>query len=334
MMHTPHTLSKRTLLAAALATAALAGMALPSATLAQSQSDKTVKIIVGFPAGGSLDTVARLLAEKMKDELKQNVIVENKPGAGGRLAAELLKNAPADGTTVMMAPFVIPVLAPLMFSKLNYDPKTDFAPIGLVSSFNFGLAVKADLPVKNVAELLAYYKANEAKANFGTPGAGSLPHFFGLLLGRESKTEVVHVPFQGGAPLKLALLGDQLTAGIDTNFEWLADHRAGKLRVLATSGATRSKALPDVPTFREQGFANVVGVGWAAMYAPAKLPADEVTRLNAALNKVLALAQVQDKIHAVGFEVGGGSPSDLTKLMDTDTARWGPVIKASGFKAD
>ena len=324
-------LTKRSALAAALSALALLAVAPASA---QAQSDKTIKILVGFPPGGALDTLARLIAEKMKADLQQNVVVENKPGAGGRLAAELLKNAPADGTTLMVAPIVVPVLAPLVFSKLNYDPKADFAPIGLVATFNFGLAVRADLPVKNVNELLAYYKANAAKANFGSPAAGSLPHFFGLLLSREAKTDVVHVPYAGGAPLQIALLGDQVTAGIDTTFEWLANHRAGKMRVLATSGMARSKALPDVATFREQGFANVTGQGWSAMYAPAKLPAAEVARLNASLNKALAAPDVQQRILAVGFEVGGGSPLDLAKLADADTARWAPVIKASGFKAD
>jgi tripartite-type tricarboxylate transporter receptor subunit TctC len=332
MKQTTHTsMLQRGFISAVLCTVIVATLA-PRTAVAQ--SDKTLKILVGFPPGGSLDTVARLLAEKLKMELNQNVIVENKPGAGGRLAAELLKNAPADGSTVMMAPIVVPVLAPLVFSKLNYDPKTDFSPIGLVTTFNFGLAVKADLPVKNVNELLAYYKANPAKANFGSPAAGSLPHFFGLLLGREAQAEVVHVPYAGGAPLQIGILGDQVTAGIDTTFEWLSNHRAGKLRVLATSGTARSKALPDVATFREQGFPNVTGLGWAAMYAPAKLANSEQFRLNAALNKALQLKDVQDKIHAVGFEVGGGSPAELSKLMQDDTARWAPVVRASGFKAD
>jgi len=296
------------------------------------QSDKTLKIMVGVPAGGSLDAFTRLVADKMKDELKQNVIVENKPGAGTRLAAELLKNAAPDGSTYLMTPIVTTVLAPLVASKLNYNPMIDFAPVGVAATFHFGLAVRADHPAKNVSELVNWFKVNPTKANFGYPAAGSLPHFFGLLVARESKADIVQVPFNGGAPLLTALLGDQVAMAMDTNYEWLANTKAGKLRVLATSGTQRSKALPDVPTFREQGYPNVVGGGWFGLYAPAKTPTAEITRVNAALNKALKNPEVIDKLASYAMEPGSGSPADLTKLMVSDTARWEPIIKASGFK--
>jgi tripartite-type tricarboxylate transporter receptor subunit TctC len=303
------------------------------ASFAQSdKADKTIRIMVGVPAGGSLDALTRLVAEKLKDELKQNVIVENKPGAGTRLAAELLKNAAPDGSTYLMTPIVTTVLAPLVASKLNYNPSIDFAPVGLTATFHFGLAVRADHPAKNVTELVNWFKANPAKANFGYPAAGSLPHFFGLLVARESKADIVQVPFNGGAPLLTSLLGDQVSMAMDTNFEWLANTKAGKLRVLATSGWARSKALPDVATFREQGFPNIVGSGWFALYAPAKTPTAEINRVNAALNKALLLPEVIDKLASYAMEPGSGSPADLSKLMAADTARWEPIIKASGFK--
>jgi tripartite-type tricarboxylate transporter receptor subunit TctC len=298
------------------------------------QSEKPIKLLVGFPPGGSLDTVARALAEKMRDELKQSVIVENRPGAGGRIVAEAIKNAPPDGTTLMVTPVVVPVLAPLVFSKLNYDPKVDFAPVGHIVNFHFGLAVNAETPVKNVQELVAWMKANPKNANYGSPAAGSLPHFFGLMVGREASAEVVHVPYAGGAPLQTALLGGQVPMAIDVVQEWLANHRAGKLRVIATSGSSRSKVLPDVPTFREQGFANIVGGGWFAMYAPPKTSSAEIERVNRALNKALAMPDIVEKFANLGLEVGGGSAADLAKLMETDTARWAPVVKASGFRAD
>jgi tripartite-type tricarboxylate transporter receptor subunit TctC len=298
------------------------------------QSDKPIKLLVGFPPGGSLDTVARTLAEKMRDELKQPVVVENRPGAGGRIVAEAIKNAPPDGATLMITPIVVPVLAPLVFSKLNYDPKVDLAPVGHVVNFHFGLAVNPETPVKNVQELIAWMKANPKNANYGSPAAGSLPHFFGLMIGREASADVVHVAYAGGAPLQTAVLGGQVPMGIDVVQEWLANHKAGKLRVIATSGATRSKVLPDVLTFREQGFANVVGGGWFAMYAPPKTPNAEIDRVNRALNKALAMPDVVEKFAGLGFEVGGGSPADLAKLMEADTARWAPIVKASGFRAD
>jgi tripartite-type tricarboxylate transporter receptor subunit TctC len=322
---------RRTLLAVAVA--AICGAAvLP--LCAHAQSDRTVRILVGFPPGGSLDTVARLLAEKMKDELKANVVVENKPGAGGRLAADLLKNAAADGNTLMMAPVVVPVLAPLVFSKLTYNPATDFAPVGHVASFSFALTVPTALPVKNVAEMVAWMKANPKSANFGSPAAGSLPHFFGELISREAGADMVHVPYAGGAGLMTALVGNQVSAGIDVLLETLEAHKGGRVRVIATSGDKRSPALPDVPTFKESGYPGVVAQGWMALYAPAKTPDAAISAANRALNKALASADMQERFAKLALEAGGGSPADLTRLEQSSTARWAPVVKATGFKAD
>jgi tripartite-type tricarboxylate transporter receptor subunit TctC len=317
-------------LAAAALCAALAG--LPTATLAQ--GDKTVRVLVGFPPGGSIDIVARLLAEKMKDELKANVIVENKPGAGGRIAAELLKAAPADGSTLMIAPVVVPVLAPLVFSKLNYNPATDFAPVGHVCNFGFAVTVPAALPVKNVPELVSWLKANPQKANFGSPAPGSLPHFFGEMLSRDAKADLVHVPFAGGAALLGALVGNQVSAGVDVVLETLEAHRSGKVRVVGTSGDKRSSVLPDVPTLKEQGYPNMVAQGWFAMYAPAKTPQPMIEAANRALNKALAQPDVLERFAKLGLEAGGGSAADLTTLERNSTARWAPVVKATGFRAD
>ena len=313
-----------------------AASALPllHAPQALAQSDKPIKLIVGFPPGGSIDTVARTIAEKMRVDLNQPVVIENKTGAGGRLAAELLKNAPADGTTLMITPVVVPVLAPLVFSKLPYNPVTDFTPVGHVVNFNFGLAVKGDSPIKSVSEFVAWLKANPQKASFGSPAAGSLPHFFGLLLAREAKVDMVHISYNGGAPLQTAVLGDQVPAGIDVVFEFLQNHRAGKARIIATSGRARAKVLPDVPTFAEQGFPNIVGQGWFGLYAPPKTASAEVERVNKALNKALASPDVIEKFLSLGLETGGGSAADLVRIMEADTNRWGPIVKASGFKAD
>jgi tripartite-type tricarboxylate transporter receptor subunit TctC len=318
-----------TMLAAVLA-ATLAGLG----TAAHAQGDKTVRILVGFPPGGSIDIVARLLADKMKDELKSTVIVENRAGAGGRIAAELLKAAPADGSTFMIAPVVVPVLAPLVFSKLNYNAATDFAPVGHVCNFGFAVTVPTALPVKTVPELVAYLKANPQKANFGSPAPGSLPHFFGEMLSRDAKADLVHVPFAGGAALLGALVGNQVSAGIDVVLETLESHRAGKVRVIGTSGDKRSSVLPDVPTLKEQGYPNMVAQGWFAMYAPAKTPPAAIESFNRALNKALAQPDVLDRFAKLDLEAGGGSPADLSALERSSTARWAPVVKATGFRAD
>ena len=301
---------------------------------AQAQGERTIKILVGFPPGGSIDIVSRVLAEKMKDELKANVIIENRAGAGGRVAADLLKSAPADGSTFMITPVVVPVLAPLVFSKLNYNPATDFAPVGHVCSFNFALTVPGASPARNVAELVAYLKANPKQANFGSPAPGSLPHFFGEMLSRDAKADLVHVPFAGGAAMLNALMGNQVSAGIDVVLETLEAHKSGKVRVIGTSGDKRSAVLPDVPTLKEQGYPNMVAQGWFAMYAPAGTPEANITAANRALNTALRHPDVLDRFAKLALEPGGGSAADLTKLEQASTARWAPVVKATGFRAD
>lgn len=310
--------------------AALAGFGSP----AHAQGDKLVRILVGFPPGGSIDIVSRLLAEKMKDELKATIIVENRAGAGGRIAAEQLKSAPADGSVLMITPVVVPVLAPMVFSKLGYNAATDFAPVGHVCNFSFGVTVPVALPVKSVSELVAYLKANPQKANFGSPAPGSLPHFFGEMLSRDAKADMVHVPYGGGAALMSALVGNQVSAGIDVLLETLEAHKAGKVRVIATSGDKRASVLPDVATLKEQGYPNMVAQGWFAMYAPAKTPPSVIEAANRALNKALAQPDVLDRFAKLGLEAGGGSPADLAALERSSAARWAPVVKATGFRAD
>lgn len=322
-------MQRRTLITSlALATSLLA------AAPASAQSDKTLRVIVGFPAGVSIDVVTRIVAEKMKDELKRPVIVDNRPGAGGRLAAELLKSAAPDGNTVMVTPIVVPVLAPMVFSKLSYNPDTDFAPVGKVCDFSFALAVPANSPVKNLKDYAAWLKANPQQANFGSPAAGSLPHFFGVMIGSALNVDMVHVPFNGGAALQSAVLGGHAPAGIDVVMEWQQNAKAGKVTVLATSGAQRSKVMPDVPTFKEQGFGDAVGQGWFAMYAPAKTSAAAIDDINKALNKALATAEVRERFAGLGLEVGGGSAADLQKTMQDDAKRWAPIVRKSGFRAD
>jgi tripartite-type tricarboxylate transporter receptor subunit TctC len=314
---------------------AVAGVALfVAAMLAQAQVDKPVRLLVGFAPGGSADIAARLIAERLAAEFKHNVVVENKPGAGGRIAATMLKDAAPDGSTLMLAPIVVPVLAPLVFSKLSYDPLADFAPVAHVANFQFGLSVNAGHPAKNVQDLVAWFKANAAQANFGSPAPGSLPHFFGVMISRGAGIDLVHVPFNGGGPLMNALVGSQVSSGIDTLVDQIEMHRGGKTRILATSGAARSPLLPEVPTFAEAGLKGVEGSSWFAVYAPAKTSAATLRQLNAAVNKALEAPEVKERFAKLGLEPTGGSAADLVALMKRDTERWGPVVKASGFKGD
>jgi tripartite-type tricarboxylate transporter receptor subunit TctC len=301
---------------------------------ALAQVDKPVKLLVGFAPGGSADTAARLLADRIKDDLRQPVVVENRPGAGGRIVAEAVKNAPADGSVLMLTPIVVTVLAPLVFSKLPYDPLADFAPVAQVANFQFALSVNANHPARTMKDLVAWYKANPAKANFGSPAPGSLPHFFGLMIGKGAGLDLVHVPYNGGAPMMNALMGEQITAAIDTLVEQVELHRTGRVRILASSGTSRSPLLADVPTFAEAGLAGVEGTAWFGVYAPAKTPEPTVRQLNAAINKALANTELRERLTKLGLEPAGGTAADLGARMAQDTARWGPIVKASGFRAD
>jgi len=301
---------------------------------ASAQIDRPVKMLVGYAAGGSADIAARLLAERMQSELKQPVVVENRLGAGGRIAAEALKNAPPDGSTIMLAPIVVSVLAPLVFSRLSYDPVVDFAPVARVADFQFALSINAANPSRSVAELITWARFNASLANYGTPAPGSLPHFFGVQIAKAIGIDFVHVPFNGGAPAMNALIGNQIGFVIDNLVDGIEMHRAGKSRILATSGAARSPLLPSVPTFREAGLDGVEGVSWFAIYAPAKTPEAVVRQLNAAINHALAVPELRERFIRLGLEPTGGTPADLAALMKRDTERWDPVVRASGFRAE
>jgi tripartite-type tricarboxylate transporter receptor subunit TctC len=222
----------------------------------------------------------------------------------------------------------------LVFSKLPYNAATDFAPVAQVANFQFGLSVNAAHPAKNMKDLVAWYKANPGQANYGSPAPGSLPHFFGVMIAGGTGLDLVHVPFNGGGPLMNALVGNQVSAGIDTLVDQIEMHRGGKTRILATSGATRSPLLPDVPTYGESGFKMVEGTGWFAVFAPARTPAATIQQVNDAINKALAVPELRERFGRLGLEPTGGSAADLAAIMKRDSERWAPVVKASGFKGD
>lgn len=320
------------ILAAWAALGCVLALAVPAG--AQAPAKPPVKILVGFAAGGGADILARLFADKLKDELGTSVVVENRTGAGGRVAAEALKNASPDGTTLLLTPIVVPVLAPLIYPNLAYDPVRDFAPISLVGHYHFAFAVGGSHPAKTMAEFAAWAKANPDKANFGSPAPGSLPHFFGVMIGKGIGVEMTHVAYRGGAPMLNELMGGQIAAGLDTHIELIELNKAGRIRVLATAGATRSALLPDVPTMREVGFPQVEGTGWYAFYAPARTPPGTIAALNKAIVAVANQPDVRERLARLGVEVETSTPEGLAKLMASESAKWGPVIKASGFKGE
>ena len=308
----------------------LAGLLLAAPAAAQ---DKTVKFLVGFPAGAGLDTMTRLVAEKMRVKLGQPVVVENRPGADGRIVMDLLKTSPADGLNLVMTPLVTVVTAPQVFSNLRYDPFADFTPVAHAASFLFAFSVGPNVPAKSLADYVALVKQDPKQGSYASAGAGSLPHFFTVLFADTAKIEMVHIGYKGSAPAITDLMGGQISAFMGTASDVAAQHKAGKLRVIATSGAQRARTLPEVPTFREQGY-NIEGAGWYAAYAPAKAPKDVVDRLAAGIVEGIRSPEVRERLEALGMEPTGLGPAELARIHRADYDKWGPVIKASGFKPE
>ena len=291
-----------------------------------------VRLVVGFPAGGAGDIIARVVADKIAGPLGVTVIVENKPGAGGRVAAELLKAAPADGRTVLITPLAPIVIAPLTFQKLNYKSDTDFVPVAQLVKFPLSLAVGKDSPNTSLKDLVAWFKAHPQQASFGTSAAGSQLHFLGLMLGQAAHIDLVHVPYQGGTPLITDLICGQVPSAIDA-FP-LEFHKAGKIRLLASSGESRSPLLPDVPTFKEQGYPTVVGEAWFGAFMSAKTSPALVQRVSEAMASAVQQPDVRQKLAAAGLEATGLKAPEFARLVAADQARWKPVIEVSGFKGD
>lgn len=315
---------------ALLATLLGLGITLP----AQAQDSAPAKIIVGFPAGGSFDTIARMLADKFRTELNRPVVVDNKPGAGGRIAVDSLKAAPADGSVMMLGPDALSALYPFTFKKLNYDLKKDLVPVGTVAEFAFAFAVGTEPKVNTWAEFVAWAKKNPQQANYGIPALGAPHHFYGLLLGNAIGVPMQNVPFQGSAPIALALMGGQIASSIDVASSMVENHKAGKIKILAVTSEARIPQTPDVPTFAELGFPNVSGMGFNALYVPANTPAATIANLNKALAKIMAMPDVKDKLAVMGFNPVGKSTQELIDRQNAAAQKWEPIIKASGFTAD
>lgn len=319
-------MTRRTLL---LATAALAlGAVMPAAF---AQGDNTLRLIVPYAPGGSSDRVARIVGDKLGAKLGVPVIVENKTGAGGRLAMQQTKGAPASQNLLVLANPATMVVAPLVFKDNGYDPDKDFQPVSHVSDYEFGVAVSTSVPVKELDHLFAWLRANPSQANFGVPATGSLPHFFALMVGEKAQIKAQVVGYRGSGPLLTDLIGGQVPVAFDTLDTLLQQHEAGKLRILATSGPQRSSFSPQVPTFKEAGL-NLVATGWNAFFAPASMPADRVARLGAAIREVMQDADTQRKFHDSKIVPVASTPAQTTAMLKAYRAQWAPVVQKSGYQ--
>jgi len=308
--------------------------ALALAALAQDPIDRPARFIVPLAPGSTSDLVARLIADHVRAATGQPVIVENRPGATGRIAVRALLEAAPDGTTLLVAPVAIPVVVPLATKVAGYDPARDFVPVAQLVEFPIAFAVRPEHPARTLPEFVAWARANPAHATFGSPGGGGLPHLFGVMIGRAAGIELVHVPYRSAAPLRADLMGGQVASGTGALSDFIELHRAGKLRLLGISGDQRATLAPEVPTFREQGFAAVAGTGWTALVAPARTPQAAIDRWSGAIAVALRDPGLREKLIPLGVEPTGTSPAALAAIIAADTARWRPIVEATGFSVD
>lgn len=304
-----------------------------SALAAAAQEAPPLKYVVGFPAGDVGDVLARLTAEKMRPLLHRSVVVENRPGAGGILAAEAVKAAPPDGNVIMQAPLATMVTFPYTYDNLRYDPVKDYEPVALLAMFDLAIVVHATNGPKSIAELAQAARSNPQLANFASPAAGSLPHFFGLMFGKSVGAPLVHVAYRGDAPAKQALLSGEVGMLVAPVSAVLELEKSGRVRVLATSGGKRSALLPTVPTLKETGV-DVEGSAWLALFAPAKTPRPIVDSLSRAALAAVNEPDLKKRLTDYGLEVMNVGPQGLADIMVRDQKRWAAVIKESGFKAN
>ena len=314
---------RRTLLLAALATAA-------GALHAQTWPAQPIRIVVPFGAGGVADLTARVVAQQMAQSLKQAVIIDNRPGAGGVVAADVVAKAAPDGYTLLLMSNASAVSANL-FKTLPFDAVRDFAPISTLGSFELGVLARSDAQFKNAAELLAFAHANPGKLNIGTINVGSTQHLAAELMKIRANADLQVVPFNGSPAVLTALRGGQIDAAVEILAPVMAQVQAKALRVLAVTGERRSAALPEVPTLIESGIAGYNVTSWNALAAPARTPAPVIERLNKEINAALANADVAKKLRELYVTPGASSPEKARELLTGEIARWGDVIKRAGI---
>ncbi len=299
--------------------------------VAQSYPSKPIRLVVTFPSGGAPDTLARIFSEK--SQLGQTVVVDNKAGAGGNIGADFVAKAPADGYTLVMGTVGTHSINGALYAKMPYDMVKDFVPVGHVASAPNLLVVNNDLPVRSVAELIAYMKANPNKLSFGSPGIGTSVHVSGELFKSLTGTSMTHVPYKGRQFAIPDLVGGQIQLMFDNMPSALPMAKEGKIRALAQTTTKRSAAAPDVPTVAETvpGFEATT---WFAVFAPAGTPRDIVARLNAEMQRVFKLPDVQDKLRALGLEPWISTPEELARFQAAEIVKWAKVVKDSGATAE
>jgi tripartite-type tricarboxylate transporter receptor subunit TctC len=324
-MKEEQTMSHRILIAVAIAAATI----LPAS--AQNFPSRPVRFIVPFAPGGNTDVQGRLIALKLTEKWNQQVVVDNRAGAGGTLGVEMLAKAPADGYTIALASFGNILVGPSLFPKLPYDPLKDLTPVVLVSQPPGLLVVNPGLPVKNVGELVAYGKANPGKLNYGSAGNGTWNHLFAEHFKALAGIQMTHIPYKGANPAVTDVMGGQIQLAFAPFPSAVPQIKSGRLRVLGVTSAQRSPVLPEVPTVAESGLPGYSAASWFAVLGPAKMPQNVVTIVNRDTNAVLAQPEVKAAFAADGTEPAGGTPEQLRESMRSGIAQWGKLVRESGM---
>jgi tripartite-type tricarboxylate transporter receptor subunit TctC len=333
----PHPIrNRRRMRAGALAALLLAAATafLPGLAAAQAYPSRPVKLVVPFPPGGSLDFTGRLLAQRLTEMWSQPVVVENKPGAGGNIGADLVAKSPPDGYTILLGALSTHAVNPSLYKTMPYDAVKDFAPITLIATTPNVLVVNAATPVNNVREFIAWTKANPGKLSFGSGSIGSGGHLAGELYKVETGTDAVHVPFKGGAPATQALLAGDTQFMFDNLANAMTQVKAGKLKALAVTTAQRSGLAPELPTMAEAGLPGFDISTWYGLFAPAGTPAAVIAKWNADVTKILTSADVRAKLMADGAEPAPDTPEQFAQFIARELAKYARIIKASGAKVD
>jgi tripartite-type tricarboxylate transporter receptor subunit TctC len=319
------------IVARALFAGALAFIALPAS--AQNYPSRSIAVVVPFPAGGSADTLARLIGQMLSERLGQTVIVENKPGAGGNLGTDAVAKAAPDGYTLLLTPSSI-AIAPALYTKLPFDPIKDFAPVTLLASIPMVVVVYPEFPPKTLAELIALAKAKPGEISYASAGNGSTNHLAVELFKIKTGIDMLHVPYRGNPLAVVDVIAGRVPVFFDFVLTGLPHVREGKVRALAVTGAHRSQVLPDVPTVAEAGVPGFEASTWFAVYAPAGTKPEIVEKLNAEILAVLALPKIRERLTALGVDILAEGPQGLAALTKSDLEKWGPIVQKAGVKLD
>ncbi len=312
----------------------LAPLVTPGVALAQAYPHRPIRLVVACPPGGATDVFARIVQGRFSEALGQNIVIDNRAGAGGMIGADLVAKAPPDGYTLLIGNIAALAMNVGVYSKMPYDPVKDLAPVLRTVDVSYALVVHPSVPAKTVQEFIAYAKANPGKLSYGSAGSGSAPHLATELLKQRAGIDIVHVPYKGGGPMVTDLLGGQIQVGIGDQANLMPQVKAGKLRVLAVGSPRRSPNYPDVPTIAESGLPGFEAGAWQGLAAPAGTPPDVVKRLNETLVKVMQMPDVRERLLGAGLEPVGGSPEDFAQFIKSEIAKWSKVAKDVGARAD